>query len=159
MNREIKFRGKMIPENEWIFGTILRIPAPPVCFGKSETDKYYIQFPDPRYMPDWNMPYKMVQGAVNPDTIGQYTGLHDKNGKEIYEGDIVKIKYRDEDIGKVIYEHNGFSIDVTNMNKNYGRVSFVNNFMEVIGNIYDNPELLGGEENGDKKLHNNNKCE
>ncbi|MFR3919857.1 MAG: YopX family protein [Clostridia bacterium] len=159
MNREIKFRGKMIPENEWIFGTILRIPAPPVCFGKSETDKYYIQFPDPRYMPDWNMPYKMVQGEVNPDTIGQYTGLHDKNGKEIYEGDIVKIKYRDEDIGKVIYEHNGFSIDVTNMNKNYGRVSFVNNFMEVIGNIYDNPELLGGEENGDKKLHNNNKCE
>lgn len=145
MNREIKFRGKMIPENEWIFGTILRIPAPPVCFGKSETDKYYIQFPDPRYMPDWNMPYKMVQGEVNPDTIGQYTGLHDKNGKEIYEGDIVKIKYRDEDIGKVIYEHNGFSIDVTNMNKNYGRVSFVNNFMEVIGNIYDNPELLGGE--------------
>ena len=130
-----------------------------VCFGKSETDKYYIQFPDPRYMPDWNMPYKMVQGEVNPDTIGQYTGLHDKNGKEIYEGDIVKIKYRDEDIGKVIYEHNGFSIDVTNMNKNYGRVSFVNNFMEVIGNIYDNPELLGGEENGDKKLHNNNKCE
>ena len=75
----------------------------------------------------------------------QYTGLHDKNGKEIYEGDRVKIKYRDEDIGKVIYEHNGFSIDVTNMNKNYGRVSFVNNFMEVIGNIYDNPELLGGE--------------
>lgn len=145
MNREIKFRGKMIPENEWIFGTILRIPAPPVCFGKSETDKYYIQFPDPRYMPDWNMPYKMVQGEVNPDTIGQYTGLHDKNGKEIYEGDIVKIKYRDEDIGKVIYEHNGFSIDVTNMNKNYGRVSFVNNFIEVIGNIYDNPELLGGK--------------
>ena len=60
-------------------------------------------------------------------------------------GDIVKIKYRDEDIGKVIYEHNQFSIDVTNMNKNYGRVSFVNNFMEVIGNIYENPELLGGE--------------
>jgi hypothetical protein len=66
--------------------------------------------------------------------------------KKYMSGDVVKIKYRDEDIGKVIYEYNGFSIDVTNMNKNYGRVDFVNNFMEVIGNIYDNPELLGGEE-------------
>lgn len=83
--RDIKFRGKMVPENEWIFGTILRIPAPPVCFGKSESDKYYIQFPDPRYIPDWNMPYRMVQGEVNPDTIGQYVGLHDKNWQEIYE--------------------------------------------------------------------------
>ena len=145
MNREIKFRGKMIPENEWIFGTILRIPAPPVCFGKSETDKYYIQFPDPRYMPDWNMPYKMVQGEVNPDTIGQYTGLHDKNGKEIYEGDIVKITESKEiDIGKVIYEYNGFTVDVMNMDRFYGRVHLLEKFTEVIGNIYDNPELLGG---------------
>lgn len=60
-------------------------------------------------------------------------------------GDIVKIKCKDENIGKIIYEHNRFSIDITNMNRDYGRVSFVNNFMEVIGNIYDNPELLGGE--------------
>lgn len=151
MNREIKFRGKMIPENEWIFGTILRIPAPPVCFGKSETDKYYIQFPDPRYMPDWNMPYKMVQGEVNADTIGQYTGLHDKNGKEIYEGDIVYcqtkygkakaiIKFID---GKFVaywnsaltHPENGYHIACYEINKRF----------EVIGNIYDNQELLGGE--------------
>lgn len=146
MNREIKFRGKMIPENEWIFGTILRIPAPPVCFGKSETDKYYIQFPDPRYMPDWNMPYRMVQGEVKPDTIGQYTGLHDKNGKEIYEGDIVKKTGNiGIDIGKVIYEYNGFIVDVMNMDRFYGRVHLLEKFTEVIGNVTDNPELLGGE--------------
>ena len=72
----------------------------------------------------------------------QYTGLKDKNGKEIYEGDIVRVTYREENIGKVIYEHNGFTIDVMNMNRDYGRVSFVNNFIEVIGNIYENKNLL-----------------
>ena len=143
MNREIKFRGKMIPENEWIFGTILKIPAPPVCFGKSETDKYYIQFPDPRYIPDWNMPYKMVQGEVNPDTIGQYTRLHDKNGKEIYEGDIVRIFKGD--ICVVEYNYNGFGLKAIDESKNYGYVDFIDYRIEVIGNIYDNPELLGGE--------------
>lgn len=71
--RDMKFRGKMIPEQEWIYGTLLRIPAPPVCFGKSEEDKYYIQFPDPNYMPDWNMPYRMVQGQIDNNTIGQFT--------------------------------------------------------------------------------------
>ena len=144
MNREIKFRGKMIPENEWIFGTILRIPAPPVCFGKSETDKYYIQFPDPRYMPDWDMPYRMVQGEVNPDTIGQYTGLHDKNGKEIYEGDIVKSFFVDTDKqGNEVYKYQIIKIEYDEILCSYRIDKFMN--LEVIGNIYDNPELLGGE--------------
>ena len=139
--REIKFRGKMIPENEWIFGTILRIPAPPVCFGKSETDKYYIQFPDPRYMPDWNMPYKMVQGEVNPNTIGQYTGLDDKNGKEIYEGDIVKYENM---TGKIMFFNGSFILSDLEETEEW-ELGVINEEVEIIGNIYDNPELLGGE--------------
>lgn len=154
MNREIKFRvwdralNKMITQEnvKWLLDTV-------------NTGDYYTDYTysGEEWYPAYDILtifdyFEDIQDRYIEDTsikrfeLMQYTGLHDKNGKEIYEGDIVKIKYRDEDIGKVIYEYNGFSIDVTNMNKNYGRVDFVNNFMEVIGNIYDNPELLGGEE-------------
>ena len=139
MNREIKFRAydkedermTYFDDEDYLYHCpfILRLEQ---VFKK---DSNYDDYED--------FEYKDVTDKIE---LMQYTGLKDENGKEIYEGDIVKIKYRDEDIGKVIYEYNGFSIDVTNMNKNYGRVDFVNNFMEVIGNIYDNPELLGGEE-------------
>ena len=137
MNREIKFRGK--DRENWYYGDLVQEIRhnDNKLFDGTMTYIRNCEYKNGDYIGD--------SFPVSSETIGQYTGLHDKNGKEIYEGDIVKIKYRDEDIGKVIYEHNGFSIDVTNMNKNYGRVSFVNNFMEVIGNIYDNPELLGGE--------------
>lgn len=85
---------------------------------------------------------------VNCDNgiICQYTGLHDKNGKEIYEGDIVKKTGSiGIDIGKVIYEYNGFIVDVMNMDRFYGRVHLLEKFTEVIGNIYEDSELLGGE--------------
>lgn len=155
--REIKFRGKMIPENEWIYGTLLRIPHPPACMGKEESDEYYIQFADPRYMPDWNMPYRMVQGEVEAETIGQYTGLKDKIGKEIYEGDIVKrhehsIKSENchvmSSIGQIKFLDGafGFYKEKGNMylfNSLHDELEYEElNYYEVIGNIYENSDLL-----------------
>ena len=67
----------------------------------------------------------------------QYVGCKDKNNKEIYEGDIVKTK---EHIGQIIYSKGVFFIDVKG--DFYLRIYNVSEFMEVIGNIYENPELL-----------------
>ena len=72
----------------------------------------------------------------------QYTGLKDKNGKEIYEGDIIICKYGPEITMEVKWVDEGFRTLGKYNGDNY--VGYVKNSAEVIGNIYENPELLGG---------------
>lgn len=127
MNREIKFR---------------------MWHKKSKKmfDVESINFKD-RSLNMWNSGmYSLSTFSLDDVILMQYTELHDKNGKEIYEGDIVKITgNKGIDIGKVIYEYNGFTLDVMNTDRFYGRINLLEKFIEVIGNAYDNPELLGGE--------------
>ncbi len=153
--REYRFRGKEIDTGRWVYGGLFKEPAPPQCFEKTLEDKYWIVYQDPRYMPDWNLPYKMVRTDVDKETIGQYTGLKDENEKEIYEGDIIEFSYDmfvgnfDTFVakGKVVFEEGAFYIEVfenerTTKDEAYLLYSINLDTIEVIGNIYDNPELL-----------------
>lgn len=130
--RQIKFRGKRKDTGEWVYGDLQlgdgdHIPmiGEVVCGH----DPYYVQ--------------------VEEDTIGQFTGLYDKNGSPIYEGDIVKLRVLDDTIGDVWKEYicevsscNGcFCTDGTPLIKGkwkgYDTVD-----VEICGNIHDTTELL-----------------
>ena len=148
MNREIKFRGKSI--DEWVYGMLCKVNEGDTEHG--EPIKYKIQTEEKEYGEYVNC------FITDENTIGQYTGLHDKNGKEIYEGDIVLLDcyYYEEPAFdgefKVIYDNiNGMWLLVDLENKDrgfaFGEIrSYYKAEIEVIGNIYDNPELLGGED-------------
>ena len=134
--REIKFRGKKVEDELWTTGYLIR-------YGR----KAWILHPEGIVSSHYDILGKWVEREIPrafvveviPETVGQFTGLHDKNGKEIYEGDIVLMKEGDEFwICKVIYDPPDF-VAVDNKENRY----FLKHFNpKIIGNIYDNPELL-----------------
>ena len=103
-------------------------------------------------MLNWNefLNTNMKNTFIAPESTGlilmQYTGLHDKNGKEIYEGDILK-SIQWNNIYLVKYIGTAFYL-CRKRNKGFNKITTWNNTekSEIIGNIYDNPELLGSEE-------------
>ncbi len=140
--REILFRGKRTDNGEWVEGYYE--------FGYSSENE------EPtHYM--WVLNHTEKYGEifiVIPETVGQYTGLTDRNGKKIFEGDIVKREYtlrhgeikktRETQIGVVVYSNRdcGFQVE----KKCNLRKPWDGDTIEVIGNIHDNPELLREDE-------------
>lgn len=123
--RKIKFRGKDIETGEWIYGHFFQRLG------------HYPAIVEPRPRDGKVMYYEI---AVEDTTVGQFTGLLDKNGKEIYEGDIVIFDNHLQGISQVVYDYAGFDVD----SKTYRTAlrPTMNNHMRVVGNIHDNPELL-----------------
>lgn len=84
---------------------------------------------------------------VLPETVGQYTGLTDKNGKKIFEGDILQFDYTGKNLGVygtsiVEFDNGKFGVKWGNHKEFVCLDGFANTTVEVIGNIHDNPELL-----------------
>lgn len=138
--REILFRAKREDNGEWVYG-------------------YYVRLPDAAgaihmmHVPARNPDECNATFYIDPKTLSQFTGLTDENGTKIFEGDIIQTYDPDEGYAVVRYDdtETEFYADFVGDNVYYGLGgTFRNDDLEVIGNIYDNPELIGedGEQNG-----------
>ena len=137
--REILFRGKRIDNCEWVTGFYVRYDD--TKDNHKDDCDYIVGIHTGEHFPFFE---------VIPETVGQYTGLTDKNGKKIFEGDIVKTDKFSEPNKQYIIKYDlqfGAFIGQDRYNCYFVTFDGDSDEFEVIGNIYDNPELLkGGEE-------------
>lgn len=137
--RQIKFRGKSLRDGEWFYGNL---------FDRDTKGNTHIT--------------TLERGClvINPDTVGQYTGLHDRKVQEIYEGDILFVEFADKSGGHQLVGWNEETASWGIMNtyeyqslkegddwpefKNHTLLAFLKHAIicEVVGNIHDNPELM-----------------
>ncbi len=146
--REILFRGKRMDGGEWVYGYCEKYCERHCICVVTES------------LNSGGFPIRQLIDVL-PETVGQFTSLKDNNGNRIFEGDIVKTKqygkdngsgvnFNNFDIFEVIWKYAGYYLENSLRSFNLTgslRNSIVEPF-EVIGNVHDNPELLGGGESG-----------
>lgn len=143
--REIDFRGFHSDENgtekifingkwikgKWLQGDLLRLSPKSRLFLFTEEDSIV----------DFSMKRKRQKRLVYSDTVGQYTGINDKNGTKIFEGDIVEI-YRNEERGVIKWDEDTARFIISSNGINADFDNYWGKDLEVIGNIYDNRDLF-----------------
>lgn len=138
MTREIKFRGRSTHSDDWCYGSFVNNPDEPTICGFD-------------IWADGNSDWR--EEKVEPHTVGQYTGLCDSNGKEIYEGDIIRTYgSKGDEIKHTVYYSDKEAMFCTKLigaDMLGGGITqrWLDEFeFEVIGNVHDDPELLKGGE-------------
>lgn len=131
--RKILFRGKAT-RTKWVYGDLIH---------DRRKNRVYI----------WSEESELIEYIIKPETAGQYTGLLDKNGEKIFEGDIVKDSTGHE-FGHVEFCNGSWMIfndELEEFLSNWSCHAWSEELgpyikAEIVGNIYDNPELLGGND-------------
>jgi len=122
--KEIKFRGKRKDTGEWVYGYYYKKPSGKNYIYNSQTRLYR---------------------EVDPTTVGQYTGLKDKHGREIYTDDIIRIGEMGGEAGRVIFDTACLAYMVVNEHQWTGAYrlgDFDGSDITIVGNIHENPKLL-----------------
>ena len=146
MTREIEFRAKSKYNNEFVYGDLIKIHTKNGSGYGIKTTPYHINDNCVNLIPD----------EIIPETVGQYTGLRDKNGVKVFEGDLIKIEeteFNIEGVHEVYYHIDGYVTSSVlfsnkdNANKDCLQYQISHKGAYVIGNKHDNPELLNMERN------------
>ncbi len=140
--REILFQAKRIDNGEWREGYYFTMSETTYAFAED-----YERHPVPTHhyivserMTDWSLPNRPYFEKVDPETVCQYTGLKDRNGRKIFEGDIILY----ETAGKIKVQYEKAEFMVVGIDRTMFRawLSSIHGNLEIIGNIFDNPELV-----------------
>ncbi len=149
MNREIKFRGKRIDNNEWIYGYLVEYTYKDTIYANGTSPKTNYIYPMKKRSELDCLEYYL---KVVPETIGQYTGLMDKYGVDVYEGDIIDIHQTVNGYNQFVIQYDNYKFSARYYNQKTKQIlgwyqydldelfeiNEAEKEIEVIGNIYEN---------------------